>query len=95
MTVPLDIRNDIRAIDVEGVPRAEIAQGLGVSRNTVAKYADMEDMSPAAPVLAELNRRLASLSFPFSLALIGTPWRTITMYCTLQTIGWTIWAMPI
>lgn len=23
---------------------------LGVSRNTVAKYADMEDMSPAAPV---------------------------------------------
>ncbi len=95
MTVPLDIRNDIRLMDAEGVPRAEIAQSLGVSRNTVAKCADMEDMSPAVPVFAELNRRLASLSFPFSLAFIGTPWRTITMYCTLQTIGWTIWAMPI
>ena len=53
MTVPLDRRNDIRTMDADGVPRAEIARRLGVSRNTVAKYADAEDMSPAAPVPAE------------------------------------------
>ena len=50
MTVPLDTRQSIREMDAGGVPRAEIARALGVSRNTVAKYADMEDMSPAAPV---------------------------------------------
>lgn len=49
MTVPLDTRQDIREMDARGVPRAEIARRLGVSRNTVAKYADMGDMSPAAP----------------------------------------------
>ena len=95
MTVPLDMRNDIRSMDADGVPRVGVRSESRVSRNTVAKCADMEDMSPAVPVFAELNRRLASLSFPFSLVFIGTPWRTITMYCTLQTIGWTIWAMPI
>ena len=57
MTVPLDIGNDIRLMDAEGVPRAEIARRLGVSRNTVENYADMEDMSPAAPVPAERGRR--------------------------------------
>lgn len=57
MAVPLDTRNDIRSTGADGVPRAEIARRLGVSRNTVAKYADMEDMSPAAPVLAARGRR--------------------------------------
>lgn len=52
MTVPLDTRHDIRELDARGTPRAEIARRLGLSRNTVAKYADMEDMSPAAPVPA-------------------------------------------
>ena len=56
MTVPLDTRNDIRSMDADGVPRAEIARRLHVSRNTVAKYADMEDMSPAAPVPARRER---------------------------------------
>ena len=56
MTVPLDMRNDIRAMDADGVARAEIARRLHVSRNTVAKYADMQDMSPAAPVPAERKR---------------------------------------
>ena len=56
MTVPLDMMNDIRSMDAEGVPRAEIARRLGVSRNTVAKYADMEDMSPAAPEPAPRSR---------------------------------------
>ena len=48
MTVPLDVMNDIRSMDAGGVPRAKIARRLGVSRNTVAKYADMEDMSDVA-----------------------------------------------
>ena len=51
-----DTRNEIRAMDADGVPRAEIARRLGLSRNTVAKYADMEDMSPAAPVPAPRER---------------------------------------
>ena len=51
-----DTRNEIRAMDADGVPRAEIARRLGLSRNTVAKYADMEDMSPAAPVPAPRDR---------------------------------------
>ena len=50
MTVPLDTRNDIRSMDAEGLPRAEIARRLHLSRGTVAKYADMEDLSPAPPV---------------------------------------------
>ena len=47
MTVPLATQQDIREMDARGVPRAEISRELGVSRNTVAKRADMEDMSPA------------------------------------------------
>ena len=58
MTVPLDVRNDIRSMDADGVPRAEIAKRLRVSHNTVAKYADMEDMSPEPP-LPERRRRPA------------------------------------
>ena len=50
MTVPLDTVNDIRSMDAAGRPRSEIARVLHVSRNTVAKYADMEDMSPVAPM---------------------------------------------
>ena len=46
MTVPLDMRNDIREMEAAGVSRSEIARKLRLSRNTVAKYADMEDMSP-------------------------------------------------
>ena len=56
MTVPLDMMNDIRSMDAGGVPRAEIARRLGVSRNTVAKHADMEDMSPVAPTPAPRSR---------------------------------------
>ena len=56
MTVPLDMMNDIRSMDAGGVPRAEIARRLGASRNTVAKYADGEDMSPAAPAPAPRSR---------------------------------------
>ncbi len=56
MAVPLDTRNDMRSMDADGVPRAEIARGLGASCNTVAKYAGMEDVSPAAPMPAPRAR---------------------------------------
>ncbi|SFX65089.1 IS21 family transposase [Olsenella sp. kh2p3] len=56
MAVPLDTRDDIRTMDARGVPRAEIARELGLSRNTVAKYADMEDLSPAPPIPARRPR---------------------------------------
>ena len=54
--MPLDMMNDIRSMDAGGVPRAEIARRLGASRNTVARYADVEDMSPAAPAPAPRSR---------------------------------------
>lgn len=57
MTVPLDEISDIREMDAVGVPRAEIARRLSLSRNTVAKYADMADMSPAAPEPRSRARR--------------------------------------
>ena len=56
MTLPLDTVNDIRSTAADGVPRAEIARRLRVSRNTVAKYAGMEDLSPSAPVPAPRER---------------------------------------
>lgn len=57
MTVPLDDINDIRSMDAEGVPRAEIARRLRLSRNTVAKYADLDDLSPAPPSAGTRARR--------------------------------------
>ena len=48
--MPLGTVNDIRSMDAAGRSRSEAARMLHVSRNTVAKHADMEDMSPAAPM---------------------------------------------
>ena len=48
--MPLDTVNDIRSMDAAGRARSEPARVPHVSRNTRAKYADMEDMSPAAPM---------------------------------------------
>lgn len=56
MIVPLDMMNEIRSMDAGGVPQAEIARRLGASRNTVAKYADMEDMSSAEPAPSPNSR---------------------------------------
>lgn len=53
MTVPLDMRNDIRSMDADGAPSAEIARRIHAGRNAVAKYADVEDMSPAPPLPAK------------------------------------------
>lgn len=54
--MPLDTMNDIRATDADDVPRAEMARRLRVGRNTVAKCAGMEDLSPSAPVPAPRER---------------------------------------
>ena len=42
----------IRRLDAEGVPGREIARRLGVSRDSVAKYVQADDFSPAAPATA-------------------------------------------
>ena len=49
MTAPLGTVNDMWSMDAAGRPRPEAARVLRASRNTVAKYAEMEDVSPAAP----------------------------------------------
>lgn len=49
MTVPMSVVEDIRLLDSQGVPWRQIATRLGVSRDSVAKYAQMEDLS-AVPV---------------------------------------------
>lgn len=46
MTKPVSVQQDIRLLDAKGVPWREIARRLGVSRETVRKYAQMEDCSP-------------------------------------------------
>jgi transcriptional regulator with XRE-family HTH domain len=46
----MPMQETIRELDAQGVPGREIARRLGVSRNTVAKYAGIEDYSPT-PVL--------------------------------------------
>ncbi len=47
MTVPMSVQEDIRRLDANGVPGREIARTLGISRDSVAKYIEMEDFSPA------------------------------------------------
>ena len=42
-------QQDIRRLDAQGIPHAEIARRLGIDRGTVAKYAGMEDCSPKQP----------------------------------------------
>ena len=61
--MPLDTVNDIRSMDAAGRSGSEIARMLHVSRNTVAKYADMEDMSPAAPITPR-GRACPAVSWP-------------------------------
>lgn len=46
MTTPMCVQQRIRQLDRQGRTHAEIARGLGVSRTTVARYADREDWSP-------------------------------------------------
>lgn len=50
MTVPMSLQENIRRLDSQGVPVREIARRLGVSRTSVAKYAEQQDFSPAPPL---------------------------------------------
>ncbi len=50
MTIPMPTQKRIRALDADGVSARQIATQLGISRNTVAKYANQEDFSPAPTI---------------------------------------------
>ena len=53
MTVSPGGQGDIRRMDRDGVPRAQMARKMHLSRNAVARYADRQDMSPEPPVPRE------------------------------------------
>ena len=46
MTTPVCVRRRIRQLDRQGLSHREISRKLGVSRTTVARYADHGDYSP-------------------------------------------------
>ena len=46
-------QGDIRRMDRDGVPRAQMAREMHLSRNAVARYADRQGMSPEPPVPRE------------------------------------------
>ncbi|MBB2891022.1 transposase [Flexivirga oryzae] len=52
MTISMSVQEEIRRLDSEGVPARQIARDLGISRDSVTKYADISDYSPrpATPV---------------------------------------------
>ena len=49
MTVHMTVVEDIRRLDSQGVSNREIARRLSISRDTVAKYTNIEDFSPTPP----------------------------------------------
>ena len=51
--MPLGVRQRVRRMDADGAGPTEIARALGISRNTVVRYASMEDLSPAPPLAPE------------------------------------------
>lgn len=58
MTIPMPRQQDIRRLDAQGIPHAEIARRLGIDRGTVAKYAGMEDCSPKQPRRRQVSSML-------------------------------------
>ncbi|WP_131232669.1 IS21 family transposase, partial [Bifidobacterium longum] len=62
MAMPMPKQQDIRRLDRQGVSRSEIARRLDVDRATVAKYADMDDMTPKPP----MDRRRGSKIDPYA-----------------------------
>lgn len=73
MTASLGTVNDIRSMDAAGRSRSEIARVLHVSRNTVAKYADMEDMSPAEPMPQRRGRPALEGNEEWVVGVLGAP----------------------
>ena len=51
MTIAMSVQERIRRLDAEGVPGRQIARQLHVSRDTVAKYAAVQDYSPKPAVV--------------------------------------------
>ena len=49
MTIPMPTQERIRTLDADGMASRQIATRLGISRNTVAKYVNQTDFSPAPP----------------------------------------------
>lgn len=62
MAIPMPKQQDIRRLDRQGVSRSEIARRPDVDRATVAKYADMDDMTPKPPT----DRRRGSKIDPYA-----------------------------
>ena len=62
MAIPMPKQQDIRRLDRQGVSRSEIARRPDVDRATVAKYADMDDMTPKPP----MDRRRGSKIDPYA-----------------------------
>lgn len=58
MTVSPDVQRCIRRMDADGAGPTEMAEALGVSRNSACKYSKMEGLSPQPPV-AERRKRPA------------------------------------
>ena len=62
MAIPMPKQQDIRRLDRQGVSRSEIARRPDVDRATVARYADMDDMTPKPP----MDRRRGSKIDPYA-----------------------------
>ena len=67
MAMPMPKQQDIRRPDRQGVSRSEIARRPDVDRATVAKYADMDDMTPKPP----MDRRRGSKIDPYAALVDG------------------------
>lgn len=67
MAIPMPKQQDIRRLDRQGVSRSEIARRLNVDRATVAKYADIDDMTPKPPT----DRRRGSKIDPYAALVDG------------------------
>ena len=67
MAIPMPKQQDIRRLDRQGVSRSEIARRPDVDRATVAKYADMDDMTPKPPT----DRRRGSKIDPYAALVDG------------------------
>src|SRR5665811_769710 len=50
MTVPMSVQENIRTLDSQGISGREISRALGVSRDSVTKYAGQQNYSPEPPV---------------------------------------------
>ena len=59
MTTSMRMQQRIRQMDRDGMDHAAIARELGISRTTVVKYANMEDLSPRPRAAAGSRSRVA------------------------------------